>query len=194
MSTKTDKKRELILKSARDVFAKKGFKNVTMKDIVEASEISRGGLYLYYDNTKDIFTDVLEREKTFDEDDNVFKKALNQQASASDLLALFLQEQKNELTGTGEGLGCAIFEFYFDEYMTTGKSGHKFRKKDALNVIEGLLKKGNTDGDLFCDNPHVCALNMVLALEGMRILKETGALTDKEVNDEILYLLGEVLN
>ena len=58
MSVKTDQKKDLILKKAAEVFAKKGFKDVTMKDIVEACEISRGGLYLYYDNTKDIFADV----------------------------------------------------------------------------------------------------------------------------------------
>ena len=41
MSDKTEQKRQLILDSATKVFADKGYRAVTMKDIVEASDISR---------------------------------------------------------------------------------------------------------------------------------------------------------
>ena len=44
MGEKSVQKKKYILDTARKVFAEKGFKNVTMKDIVEACEISRGGL------------------------------------------------------------------------------------------------------------------------------------------------------
>ena len=46
MSDKSAQKKKYILETARNVFVEKGFKNVTMKDIVEACNISRGGLYL----------------------------------------------------------------------------------------------------------------------------------------------------
>ena len=69
MSEKTDKKRQLILDSAAKVFSDKGYKAVTMKDIVEASDISRGGLYLYFSCVEDIFLAVLDmREKAADEE------------------------------------------------------------------------------------------------------------------------------
>ena len=42
------------IKEAREVFAKKGFLTVTMKDIVDACQISRGGLYLYFDDTQQL--------------------------------------------------------------------------------------------------------------------------------------------
>ena len=48
MGDKSEQKRNFILETARKVFIEKGFKNVTMKDIVEACEIRRGGLYLYF--------------------------------------------------------------------------------------------------------------------------------------------------
>ena len=51
MGEKSVQKKQYILETARKVFAEKGYKNVTMKDIVEACEISRGGLYLYFDST-----------------------------------------------------------------------------------------------------------------------------------------------
>jgi AcrR family transcriptional regulator len=46
MGEKSVQKRNYILETARKVFVEKGYKNVTMKDIVDACEISRGGLYL----------------------------------------------------------------------------------------------------------------------------------------------------
>ncbi|MDE5865799.1 MAG: TetR/AcrR family transcriptional regulator, partial [Lachnospiraceae bacterium] len=40
MGEKSVQKKQYILETARKVFVEKGFKNVTMKDIVEACEIS----------------------------------------------------------------------------------------------------------------------------------------------------------
>ena len=48
----------------------KGYKQVTMKDIVDACGISRGGLYLYFQNTGEVFEEVLKLEQA--ETDDVF--------------------------------------------------------------------------------------------------------------------------
>ncbi len=48
MGDKSVKKKKYIVETARKVFMEKGFRKVTMKDIVEACDISRGGLYLYF--------------------------------------------------------------------------------------------------------------------------------------------------
>ena len=70
MGDKSEQKRKFILETARKVFIEKGFKNVTMKDIVEACDISRGGLYLYFNSTREIFLEVLKLEAS--EADDVF--------------------------------------------------------------------------------------------------------------------------
>ena len=48
MGERSLQKKQFILEKAREVFVEKGFRSVTMKDIVDACEISRGGLYLYF--------------------------------------------------------------------------------------------------------------------------------------------------
>ena len=70
MGEKSAQKRKFILETARKVFVEKGFKKVTMKDIVEACEISRGGLYLYFESTGQIFLEVMKLES--EETDDVF--------------------------------------------------------------------------------------------------------------------------
>ena len=63
MGEKSIQKKRFILETARKVFVDKGFKKVTMKDIVEACEISRGGLYLYFESTGQIFLEVMNQRK-----------------------------------------------------------------------------------------------------------------------------------
>ncbi len=44
---------------ARKLFIKKGFENTTMKDIMEETGISIGGLYYHYENIYDVLKDVI---------------------------------------------------------------------------------------------------------------------------------------
>ena len=47
MGEKSVQKKRYIVEKAREVFVEKGFKKVTMKDIVEACDISRGSSDLF---------------------------------------------------------------------------------------------------------------------------------------------------
>ena len=94
MGEKSLQKKKYILETARKVFMQKGFKNVTMKDIVEACDISRGGLYLYFSSTEEIFLEVLHMES--EQSDDVFSDSIGDDARAADILAFFLNEQKRQ--------------------------------------------------------------------------------------------------
>lgn len=45
--------------AAVNVFAKKGYSNATMKDIMDEAEISRGGLYAHFENIDSVFLAAL---------------------------------------------------------------------------------------------------------------------------------------
>ena len=59
MSLKGDKTKRDILEKAYRLFAEKGFKEVTMKDICELTGLSRGGLYRHYESTEQIFLEIV---------------------------------------------------------------------------------------------------------------------------------------
>lgn len=61
LAGKSQEKRELILTKAKQAFIRKGFNGVTMKDIIEECEISRGGIYLYFSSVDEIFMEVVKR-------------------------------------------------------------------------------------------------------------------------------------
>ncbi len=95
MGEKSAQKKKYILDTARKVFVEKGYKSVTMKDIVEACGISRGGLYLYFDSTEQILLEILQMEA--EETDDIFSENITEGDTAADILTLFLKEQKKEL-------------------------------------------------------------------------------------------------
>lgn len=50
---------ENILEKSKNLFAKKGFKSVTMTDICKETGLSRGGLYRYFSGTAEIFECIM---------------------------------------------------------------------------------------------------------------------------------------
>lgn len=191
MGEKSAQKKQFIIKKAREVFAERGYKDVTMKDIVDACEISRGGLYLYFDSTKDIFLAVLNDKE--DDGDDVFSKAVSRKASSSDILALFLQEQKKELCQKKESLTLATYEFFFANKYPAKENPVKMQFDAATQIIEKLISDGVKSGEFVCADPKGAASNMMYVLEGLRIMSQTIGISEKTVNKEILYLMKGLL-
>jgi len=187
MGDKSIQKRRYILETARRVFVEKGFKRVTMKDIVEACDISRGGLYLYFDSTSQIFLEVLKMES--EETDDVFSDSITEDATAADILILFLQEQKKELLRKEDTLTQAIYEFYFEKQP--GRKDNVLRKQfdSAVKIIEKLIETGADTGELYCEDCEGTARNIMFVLEGLKISAQTIGITADTVDREISYIL-----
>lgn len=60
--TKRDIKRENILKIARDIFSKYGYKKTTLDDISNAVRKGKSSLYYYFDSKEDLFQAVILKE------------------------------------------------------------------------------------------------------------------------------------
>lgn len=187
MGNKSIQKRQYILEKAKGVFAKKGFKDVTMQDIIDACEISRGGLYLYFDSTKAIFLEVLKREG--EEADDTFSAAMTEESTGADILALFLKEQKKEILNKGENLTVAIYEFFFSYKVPKKENPVRIQFNSAVKIIEQLIKDGVENGEFICDNPLGAARNIMYVLEGLKVCARTMGITEEAVNREILYIM-----
>lgn len=187
MGEKSNQKRQLILETAKKVFMEKGYKDVTMKDIVDACGISRGGLYLYFDNTRDIFLEVLQMESQ--EADDLFSGRLQENASASDILALLLKEQKKELLRKKNSLTIAVYEFFFQNKIAKKENMLRIRFESGVAVIEKLIEDGVTEGEFYCEDPRGCARNIMYVLEGLKAAASTIGITEKTVDDELLYIM-----
>lgn len=191
MGEKALQKKQYIVEKARNVFVEKGFKCVTMKDIVEACDISRGGLYLYFSSTEEIFEEVLKQDEEKMEAE--FSQKNLQGASIADLLFVFLREQKKEILIKKDSLTVAKYEFSF-VCRENGKTSVLRRQfeTEAL-VLEKLLERGNKSQEFFCASPREEAGNMMLTIEGMKICASTMGISEKRVDREFMYMMKKVI-
>jgi len=191
MSEKTDQKRQLILDSAAKVFSDKGYKAVTMKDIVEASGISRGGLYLYFPSVEDVFLAVLEmKEKTAD---NEISGEAFENASGGEILLWFLKSQKKEILKKKDSLMLAKYEYAFS---CAEKRRVSFLKKEmdkAVLVLQNILERGTEGGEFACFDPKNEAKDMMYAIEGMKLMSLTTGISEKRVDSEFLHMMERIV-
>ena len=187
MGEKSVQKRKFILDTARKVFMEKGFKRVTMKDIVEACDISRGGLYLYFNSTEEIFLEVLRMES--EETDDVFSDNVKEDSTATDILMLFLKEQKKELLRKKDTLTQATYEFYFENKLSKKDDILKKQFESAVFVLRKLIETGVESEEFYCEDPDSAARNIMLVLEGLKISAQTIGVTSESVDKQLLYIL-----
>lgn len=188
MGEKSLQKKKYILETARKVFMEKGYKNVTMKDIVEACDISRGGLYLYFNSTAEIFREVLHMES--EEADDVFSDSIREDATATEILALFLKEQKKELLSKKDNLAIATYEYYFGEDVPKKDNILKRQFDSAVKIIEKLIETGVENGEFYCEDCRSAARNIMFLLEGLKISAHTIGVTPEMVDRELLFILS----
>ncbi|WP_026653468.1 TetR/AcrR family transcriptional regulator [Butyrivibrio proteoclasticus] len=188
MGEKSEQKKKYILDKARTVFSEKGYKNVTMKDIVDACDISRGGLYLYFSSTEELFLAVLSDDVTTD-DDEAIGAALSGEASAGDMLALFLKEQKKEILRKKNNLTVATYEYFSVHKVSAKDNPLKNQFDTAVRIVEKLIENGVQTGEFYCENPLGCARNLMYVVEGLKISSKTIGISEDAIDRELMYVL-----
>lgn len=186
MGDKSEQKRQFIVETARRIFAEKGFAQVTMKDIIEACQISRGGIYLYFDSTASLFAEVLKQEE---EAETFFPEELPEEATAVDLLLLFLREQKKKILRRKDNLAVAAYEYAFACKPAGPDNPLRRRFRAAVKVLAELIEAGVSDGEIFCEDPEAAAVGIMYLLEGLRISAHTTGLNEAKVDQQLLTIV-----
>ena len=186
MGDKSIQKKQYIIDVAAKVFSEMGYKNVTMKDVVDACDISRGGLYLYYESTSELFIDVMKSQAAAGED---FTSLISDDATAADILLLFLQEEKKELFKKKGNLNRAYFEFYFDARPSKADNVYKKKFDNNVKMIGKLIEIGVESGEFVCDDPVTAAYNIVYLIEGLKVTSATLGVSPDSFDRQILYIL-----
>lgn len=188
MGERSVQKKQFILEKAREVFVEKGFRNVTMKNIVDACEISRGGLYLYYANTEEIFLEVLAAES--EKADDVFSEKVGEDAAAAEILALFLKEQKKEILRSKKTLATATYEYAF---ASPKNAVLKKRFNDGVTMLEKLIRMGIERGEFYDVDTRIAAKNIMYVLEGLKIASLTMGVSGETIDNELYMIINGLM-
>ena len=190
MGEKSINKKNFILDKAEEIFSKKGYIATTMKDVVTACDISRGGVYIYFENIKDLFEAVLERQNAKEDD---FGDRIPDNASYADVLALFVKEQKKVILNKKPDLSIAIYEYYFGNKIT-GKNNYLKNQFDmSLYILEQLISEGIDAGEFYDIDAKRTASNMMYVIEGLKIAAKTRGITESAVDEEIMFVMQGII-
>ncbi len=109
MATKGERTRESIIHESYTLFAEKGFKQVTMKDVCEVTGMSRGGLYSHFSGTDKLFEAVL--EKITEKSATDFQTEIKEGISAVKILEKTLDNMEEEMKHPEDSLSMALYEY-----------------------------------------------------------------------------------
>lgn len=186
MGNKSVQKKKYIIEKAREVFSKNGYRKVTMKDIVEACDISRGGLYLYFADTKSLFEAVLEEEE---QDKDILDAIEKEELSPGEALLTYLDRKKRTILEK-KSLAVATLEYLFEQKALGASTNTAF--SDLVKRLEKLITEGVAEEWMVCDNPVVAARNIIYVLDGLRVASQTVGITEAEIDQEIEYILNSL--
>lgn len=161
-----------------------------MSDIVKACDISRGGLYRYYQSTFDIFKEVLQMEEA--EIGKELITAMKSGQFAPVILEAFLQKQKEELLHDKTTLTVAIYEFFFMHKKDVEQNLLQKRFEQASEVLTEFIQYGIDRKEFNDVDRQATAEKIILLLEGIRISSKVMQMTEK-ILDKQLGLIWNLL-
>ena len=159
MGKKGENTKKFIREKAACLFAQKGFKNVTMKDICSVTGLSRGGLYRHYGSTGQIFSEIV--DTLMSRQNNELSEKMSAGLPAPQILDEILERYRREMADGAASLSVAIYEFYsenfseghensllkqyqysvdmWNAFLSYGIERKEFREVDCREVIDMIL-------------------------------------------------------
>ena len=175
-------KEAAILDSARLVFCRKGFLDVTMKDIIEECGISRGGIYLYFSSVKEIYRAVVARRNKSKFE--TIQKSIAENVEFFFLLDSYFAAQKERLLHMENSLLRSMYEYLFSR---TGGEDREFRIAQLENIrssVLEMLQLGVRQNAISGENTTQLASHVMFTIEGLSVLALMGGLTEKDLDDQ----------
>lgn len=177
MGKKGEETKRLIRSAAKEIFSERGFKDVTMKDICERTGLSRGGLYMHYGSTKQIFSEIIDDMMHSQEDE--FSGKIERGMAAASILEQVLERYINEMKDYQGSLSIAIYEYFSSCQNRTEDNALLIQYRNSLSMWRNLLEYGIQTGDFKnVDIESVFDL-LVFAYQGVRFFSTLMPVDDK---------------
>ena len=177
-------KRDLILSKAKQVFLRKGFAAVTMKDIIEECGISRGGIYLYFQSVDEIFMRVIEahNKKRLRE----ARQYVSEDKSFEQLIDEYLGRQKRRLMNLNDSFLIPMYEYRFAKTEEHHKEFFRDQFMYTKNTILEILDYGFEKTGIAGRCTESLATSIVLLIEGISMLAVSAGISEELVDKQML--------
>ena len=160
-----------------------------MKDICEVTESSRGGLYLHYSSTKQIFSEIIDDLMNAQGDE--FSEKIEQGLSAKEILLQVLERYKYEMMDAGGSLSVAIYEFFSSE--TSKQNNALFQQyQKSYFMWKRLLEYGISRREFNTVDIDAIFDLIVFSYQGVRMYS-TLMMIDERTPNHIISLIKTLL-
>lgn len=167
---KKDQNRETILKIAREIFSKYGYKKTTLDDIANAVRKGKSSLYYYFSSKEDLFQAVIVKEV------EVLKQALEKVVFRSmdpeeKLREYMLTKLKTfrELANLYNALENDVTAIGFIEEIKEKNA------KDEIRMIKRILIEGVRRDKFQIDDLNLTAMGITTAMKGLEMPLAAGS-------------------
>ena len=190
VSAKGDKTKELICSESYKLFAEKGFKEVTMKDICEKTGLSRGGLYRHYSSTEEIFSHIINALMQTQENEVLNK--MESLVPAKQILLELLNRYQIEMLDSSNCLTLAIYEF-FSTLQRKGNENLLYEQYLlSKKTWESLIAYGIKTKEFNEVNAAAIIDIIIFSYQGVRLYSNLMFISP-QIPENILYIIKNIL-
>lgn len=189
---KSEKTKQKIVTASRDLFAKKGYSETSVRDILEAAEISKGNLYHHFKGKEFLFLHIMEEDhrlmmETWHEEKKTLHLAIDKLAGFAELLSQM---------GINYPLMRASEEFCASAF-TSDEVMERLNKIDADfdDVMRDILLEGNEDGSWSIEHVESKVKILLSVFYGLDVLYRNDTMQEKkELQKEAISLFIHGIN
>lgn len=138
-----EQRRRSILDAAKKIFLKKGYEAFVMQDVIDAVDLSRGGVYSYFSSKEDLFLSLLE------DMNNTYSKETKEIAKSPSIWKSLVDDFEEYKTAddTEDKFGAVQIEYFLinrllPEKATYMKERYEFAIEQLLYLFNEGVKKG----------------------------------------------------
>ena len=184
--TKTvPERRQEIIDTARELFAKNGFEKTQVSDIVEKMGVAQGLVYHYFKSKKEILYGVID-EIAKERQESIEKAFGEAEGTALQRLDIFLHLKLYtngfEKLIPGVRSDAAIVD-YCSKKVT----------ENAMPLLLKLIEQGNEDGSWICAFPEDAACFLLRGVSGFFEISEA-TVVQPEKKEVLASIIARVLN
>ncbi|MGQ9610962.1 MAG: TetR/AcrR family transcriptional regulator [bacterium] len=158
-----DERKDRIIESARELFARFGLKKTTMDEIAEKCGMGKASLYYYFQSKEDIFKSVIKKEL------ELFKKrveeTLSKESSPQEKLRAFIVARFTRLKEISNYYSTLKDE-YLEHYAFVEKERTEFTNWE-IQTIQFILDEGIQKGIFETSDSKLTAVVITYALKGL---------------------------
>ncbi|MDX9747779.1 MAG: TetR/AcrR family transcriptional regulator [Paludibacter sp.] len=165
MSKKISKTKKMLIEVARELFAEKGKRNVTMNDIAEASRRGRRTLYTYFNNKDEIFRAVLNKELEYIVDQA--KKAASDSVEPDIRLRNLAIAHLDSIKYVVDRNGSLSADFFRDIYEV--ERARRKTDQQEIDLIRATLVEGLQKRIFKTIDPELSAIIIFYAIKGLEV-------------------------